>query len=102
MLSLHLFNIFMKPLREVIHYQGERYHQNDDNSLLYISAFVELYAATALSWSLEAVEVGMGNNRPKLNLGKMEWLWVWGSLGFEELSSVVKNGVGTALDRPGA
>ena len=63
-LSLLLFNINMKPLGEIIHCHGMRYHLYADDTQLYISILGDISEAVAtLSKCLEAVGVWMGNNR---------------------------------------
>lgn len=97
-LSLLMFNIYMKPLDKIIRHHGLRYQQYADDAQLYVSAQLS-DAVTYLSHCLESIKGWLGSNRLKLNHGMMEWLWVWGSLVHRELPSLVLDGFGTAPDR---
>ena len=71
-----------------------RYHQYADDTQLCISILGEVSdAVTTLSRCLEAVGAWMGNNRIRLNPGKMEWLWVNGCSISRPWSSLVLDGV---------
>ncbi|XP_058048302.1 uncharacterized protein LOC131202851 [Ahaetulla prasina] len=76
-LSPLLFNIYMKPLGEIIHGFGVRCHLYTDETQLYISTPNHpSEAVEVMSRCLEAVWVWMGKNRLQLNPAKTEWLWM--------------------------
>ncbi|XP_061490034.1 tRNA-splicing endonuclease subunit Sen15 isoform X1 [Rhineura floridana] len=76
-LSPMLFNIYVKPLGEIIRRFGLRCHQYADDTQLYLSFKSSLERAVeTMSKCLESVSGWMGRNRLKLNPDKTEVLLV--------------------------
>ncbi|KAF7250196.1 Cytoplasmic polyadenylation element-binding protein 1 [Varanus komodoensis] len=87
-----LFNIYMKPLGEVIGNCGLRNHQYADDTRLYLSFSTNPGEAVAvLNWCLVEVMGWMRANKLKHNPDKTEILLVGGSdLGMGDLGLVLK------------
>uniref|UniRef100_A0A8C6Y7A4 Reverse transcriptase domain-containing protein n=1 Tax=Naja naja TaxID=35670 RepID=A0A8C6Y7A4_NAJNA len=100
-LSPLLFNIYMKPLGEIIHGFGVRYHQYADDTQLFICTPNQISdALSVMSRCLDAVQIWMGRNKLRLNPAKTEWLYVPASQMIQEVPSLVMGGeVLPAMDR---
>uniref|UniRef100_A0A670IIH6 Reverse transcriptase domain-containing protein n=1 Tax=Podarcis muralis TaxID=64176 RepID=A0A670IIH6_PODMU len=97
-LSPMLFNIYMKPLGEIIRGFGLGVHQYADDTQLYLSFKSEpVKAVKVLCECLEAVGGWMAANRLRLNPDKTEVLF-WGDRGRVGVGdSLVLNGVTVPL-----
>uniref|UniRef100_A0A670ISF5 Reverse transcriptase domain-containing protein n=1 Tax=Podarcis muralis TaxID=64176 RepID=A0A670ISF5_PODMU len=97
-LSPMLFNIYMKPLGEIIRGFGLGVHQYADDTQLYLSFKSEpVKAVKVLCECLEAVGGWMAANRLRLNPDKTEVLF-WGDRGWAGVGdSLVLNGVTVPL-----
>ena len=75
-----LFNIYVKPLGEVLRGFGAKCHQYADDTQLYFPVTTESgEAVQVLDQCLDSVIGWMRVNKLKLNPGKTESLWVSGS-----------------------
>lgn len=93
-LSPLLFNIYMRPLGEIIHWHRTNYLQYTDDSQLYISGTDECNdSVDVFSWCVEIVEVQMANSRLQMNLGKTQWFWILGPSGSSAIQILLLDGV---------